>query len=847
LAGGKNVAAARRGDNDNGIDAAEFSAFINRRTNAIFSFDPLAVDGGPGSIYLVLQVFRAAQARENAGAQILSPYCFGLSPLFVTDPESFGAESMRWPNGETRHLTLQVFPSVPESQDAFVVRLSSIARENEIYSSFSSLAEDVKVDAMFSPETQRRKRGVVRLFKMPSKHSSQPSPMEHDANSASSHELAPREYSLFVSFLNADFLESLLATPSELGNDLHNNSNHLPQMLTDVSGDFAVVLDPTSQSLPPLNTSPVRRKRSTLTRLPISNEPAGYVRNSVFREVCYLPARPEKHYDFDSGLSYCSLLNLIYLYPRLLRLTGGNGGLEDNTKFSIRVQVLQTKLGLGDASTPESPVPSHVTLKAFHNPEPWIGPTLLNQIFTKSFGGHGSDISAGIQIRDEIKIRLPPVLDGSFSMRFELYGLSPGFDASMTLIAAALIPLSSSHSRDMGRVATIIPNGNHRVKLGDFQLQLETRLVSAIHVGDPSVATVLRDFPCTTMEADSDATREADSVEEATTRTDVFDAIFGSMLAEASPGSVVCHFDVLLQIHLSNIVNPNMPKNRQPRSPKFMIENMLSMFEVFGKVKDRFLDSRGRDRKGMLRAFIKKQLDLFDERFVSAGPDTLSVHPSNRNGTEAGSPVDVEIDPSISHDDSGVIEKDVTETYNEVAVRIKTKSERYGYQSPRNRNNPLAPFSRVAYGVSKIDRMKVEAEFYSQGGLLSPFFDDDETIATTPTLQTTIVDHLASETETGRQSIPRVPEVTASSHLVVRSEPVASHQHRPTRHHSGSGGEFAQRVRTVAQVMLAPCVGPSLSNVLAKSTSPQSSSRVEKSGFGSSSDSPLIRTKVRIF
>jgi hypothetical protein len=790
---------------------------------------------------------------QNSRAQLLSPCYFGLAPLFVADPESFGAESMRWPNGEARRLTFHFFPSVPESQDAFVARLSSMARENDYQSSLSSLVDDAKADPMFSPESQRRKRGVGRLFKIPSKQSGQPTRTEHDSHTASSYELHPGEYFLFVSFLNTDFLESLLVTPPELSINPQSQSNHSPPMLTDVSGDFAVVLDLSSQSLPPLDASPGRRKRSNLTRLPISNEPAGYARSSVFREVCYLPARPERHYDFDIGLSYRSLLNLLYLYPRFLRFTGNRRGLEDNTKFTIRVQVLQSKPGSGDAFMRESSVPSYVILKAFHNPVPWLGPTLLNQIFTKSFGGFGSDVSAGIPIRDEIKVRLPQVLDGSFSMRFDLYGLSPDFDASKTPIATALIPLSSSHSRDVGRVATIIPNGNHRVKLGDFQLQLETRLVSAIHVSDPSVATVLRDFPSASMEGDCDTSRKSDSTcgrdETALNYSDdKFDSTFASMIAEASPGAVACHFEVLLQIHLSNIVNQRIQKSHHPRqrTSKFMTENMLCLLEVLGKVKERFLETHSGHRQGMLRAFIKKQLDLFDERFVSTAAPTLSSPPSDRIGIEVDSPVEVEIDPSISQDDSGVVEKDVAEAYNEVAVRFKSKSETLGYQSPRSRSDSLAPFTRVAYGVSKIDRMKVEAEFYSQGGLLSHFLDDDETIATTPTLQTTIADPLPSEAETGRQPFLRVPEMTASNQTLVRSAPISSHQQHPSRHHSGSGGEFAQRVRTVAQVMLAPCVGPSLSNVLAKSTSPQSSTRVEKRSFENASDSPLIRTKVCI-
>ena len=67
-----------------------------------------------------------------------------------------------------------------------------------------------------------------------------------------------------------------------------------------------------------------------------------------------------------------------------------------------------------------------------------------------------------------------------------------GSGISLLPLAEATIPLSSSSTRDSMtgiKSTTVIPNGCHRLKLGEFRLHLETRLVSSVHVSDAAVAT----------------------------------------------------------------------------------------------------------------------------------------------------------------------------------------------------------------------------------------------------------------------------------------------------------------------------------------------------------------------
>jgi hypothetical protein len=856
-------------------DRSQSSGLAHEKTKAIFSFDPVVLDDDPGSLHVVVQVFRvetgagsghrrhqdhqpadefggsskneAKEGHGQSGAQLLSPVCFGVSPVYASEPNVWGGDRMQWPLGETRSVRFHRFPSLSESQDAFVARLSALVLEGDKRSHSHSLSADaIKSESLFSPETQAKRRGVGRLFKVNAKQSSVPILVEPAVDGGSPSDDSIGDCSLFVSSLSADFLQVLLAEPRELdSNPPIQMEGPQQKLLADVTGDLAVALDSSVPSRPPASDSPRPRKRSNLKRLPPSAEPAGYMRMSEFREVLYLPARPEKHYDVDFGQPYRSLFNLLYLYPRVLRQMGDSRGVVENCNYTIRIQVLQTKAYADDAAAEASS--TSVRLKAFHSPSPWCGPTLLDHIFTKSFGGPTSNTSSGVSVRDEIKVRLPPVLDGSFSMRFELYRIEPESSGNMTLISTAVIPLSSSHSREVGRVATIIPNGNHRLKLGDYQLQLETRLVSAIHVGDASVATLLRDFPCEVVERVDDTAQVVDLKRDqrnihSSMNARSFDDSFVSMLAEASPGAVACHFEVLMFIHLCNVVTQNewRGSDSHRNTSAFIAKNMMSLFEVLRKVKERFRDAGGGHRNDMLRAFIKRHLDAHDERNIgvsrTVSPQQLSVLPDG----ETDSAVEVAFDPSVSHDDSGVLLTESEDMIHEVAVRIKAKPELSGYKSPRSRYNHLAPFSRVAFGASKMDRMRVEAELHGRDALRSHFFEDDETIATTPTLQTIAMDTTGAERDAESPSFPKILQ-SSSSNSIVRAPPASTHSRQAGK---PVGGEFAQRVRTVAQVVLAPCVGPSLSNILAKSTSPQSAPRVDKAAFDSAVRASRDRGKV---
>jgi hypothetical protein len=515
---------AARAD-DGTLDDELVASWFEREHKAIFSYNPLDIVG-PDTLFVVLQVYRIAHDGANSaylkskrstkstddskttadkankvfakfGTHLLTPLCFGVSrflsiPEHGSDDES--PEAMQWPQGQVRHVQLYVSGS-PESQEAFVERLRDVVAPNadaggpvvDTSVPIDEVRSDDTTDSKESWETTKKKSLAKRIFRSPKPSKSRspmptpvPPPVPMRRTMAEPIQGSAR---LFLSSLKTDFLQSMLVSPSILEDKGRmERSKRLPKLFVDVSGDFAVVLDrhQTEQIVEP--GADVVKKRSDLLRLPPAIEPAGYVGTSEFREILYLPARPDKRYDVDSPLSCRSLLNLLYLYPRLLRLSPDTKSRKISS-FTIRIRVIHTQITV-DEETGEA-VSRSYPLHLFHNPSPWAGPDLLNAVYTKVVASPGStiDSKAGIPIKDEVKVRLPKILDGSYSLEFKLYSVESSPSAGMALlpVSETSIPLSSSSPRDGGsgsRVATVIPNGKHRLELRDFQLQLETRLVS---------------------------------------------------------------------------------------------------------------------------------------------------------------------------------------------------------------------------------------------------------------------------------------------------------------------------------------------------------------------------------
>ena len=817
---------ARR--DDGSVDEDVLEAWMRRKQKAVFSYDPLALVDGPESLVLVLQVHRFAtcdesyiipeerrakiilqstdQSLEQFGSQLLSPFCFGTVPLVNEPIESCDDDNnafLQWPGGEIGQIPkIYAQPSRPESQEAFVSRLAKLVFRNESDSISSS--DEIDEDTGNRSKTPS-KQIASRLFK--AKTGSNSADMARlladNIYNGRPHEPSGSikgSFGFFFSQLSRDFLQCMLfESECELdhANEV-NSADILPKVFVDVTGDSAVLLDPSQSHAGNHDV----HKRSSLLRLPFPREPSGYIATAEFREVLYLPPRPEKHYDVDSDISGSSPVNVLYLYPRLLRC-------DEKVKadrLTIRIRLIR------------SDSDEVVATKAFHNPVFWSGPPLLDEVFTKVHSGSGIDIRAGTCLRDEIKVRLPVVIDGRFSLDFALFALNEvpaGLDVQK--LAAVAIPLSTSASRGSEmkeRTATIIPNGNHRLKLGGFQLQLETRLISSIHVGDPGVALVLRDYPRQSL-IHVPVLEQLKGSESFDTADNKAESML-SILSKASGASIVSQFDALLHIIASNLIRKE--DYDEAHTEESTMHHFLCLFEVLRKAKEKFTGA-GAYGKSQMKSFIKNQIDSFDERVLTRSSSCDKI--LDNEPEKAFHSYDPQ-DESENAEPGTDVEHEGTGRVKPRSRRLSNRYESHLSRMVDNLGMSSLPLSRVVYGaVNKMDQMLLESD--NETKHFAYYFEDDETVFTNPSFQLPVDSESADGNIEYILSTMRSPQSAASENSIIRARSFSNAD--PS--HLNGGQEFAQRVRTVAQVMLAPC-GVSPSNFMPQ---PGASSTVTNEPF----------------
>ena len=767
----------------------------------------------------------AVESRAKAvfgahGTKFLSPICFGVLPLLPRDEPD---QRLAWPNGSTQNMDLFAFSSVSDSQDDFIERLAHIV---------NSTPADTKASG--------GKKGAIR-------------PISGQAT-------------IFSSIVGVDFTQVLLQEPELTAPEMTDMESGVssdlpllvPRLLGDITGDCAIMMSPEKGIIN-------MRKRSDLVRLPPAKSPSGYADLCEFREVLYLPPRPERLYDNDVPTYSNRLLNLLYLYPRQLRLGDDTISQNDDgssTSFTVRICLVRREI------TPSGEV--YTRTESIYNPCPF-GTPIVDSLYTKI--GHGAaaitsgknsgweELMDGIPLHDEVKVRLPDILDGSHFLRFSLFTVKLKSDGSVPhpdLISETFIPLSSASAKEpvsKERVVTVIPNGVHRIKLGSFQMLLESRLVSSIHSSDPGVSMVLRDF--TKGQYSSDNT---------------FSSSLRKVMKKISGQAVVTHFRALVCLHMQALLGrgcPEIPFKEAGRvfqdaerdlskvkhlppltnDMDFFMNIMRSLLVVISKSKSRFCGEQSRHIRQwnvlLLKMFYKEFLDSFDESLFStrviagalAEEDEKLFHAVETSNTslDDDAMVDQTVDLVLDSLEDSLIEKTV-----KAAVLSGFEQSRYTKSlGSSNRRGDLYQQSksegllRTAYGASKIDRMRVEAEMHNVEGRYTELYDDDETVVTAApsvTFDDAPSNSMMEDTPSGRGSDPKIADSIRQWGLAAEGVdgdgdffstptkgPSEAFNAAPFASFAGEKAKsMAQRINTVAQVVMTPCMAPNLSSILAK-------------------------------
>ena len=790
-----------------------------------------------------------AKALDGFDTQFLTPLCFGVLPVFQHDI----SEDMSWPQGMAQLMRLYSHSPLTESEDGFISCLRKVidstpttehvieSLPNAVSGIYSDSFEGIDLNDSYSFQStssisttassknqnkSSRLQNMSRKSRFRKKKSKLPTlngKLDDDNFLIDGCALFKGSAVIFTSVTGVDFTKVLLYDPDILDEKVGDN----PRLLVDTSGDCAIMVNPK-------HSRSTVKKRSNLIRLPPSSKASGYSDSSEAREVLFLPVNGDHRYDGVSLPDTNTTLNFLYLYPRVLRQTEKEVGTRSqqrtpkNHTYSVRIQLVQQEVKVDKNTGIMETI--YIPTESIYNPAPSTSP-LIRAVYTKvplgaTLKNSVVDMDQGLYMRDQVKIRLPIALDGSHFIQLSLFviefkehlgGEDNGGRLAQTLITDTLIPLSSSSGAKEStfgtRVTTVIPNGLYRIKMGEFQLQLETRLATTVHVSDPAVATIIRDF---------DTSHHKESTQNGAI------SYFQNILSKASEQAIASHFLPLVFLHFRYLAsNSTLTFDHGKHIPQghafkiLMAKAMRSLFEVLRKARKKFqLDNSSEQ----LQKCFKDFFDLFDDVHFSNKLQEHGLTTSSSSSFEFQYDTgDIESKPSKYHDsdkqyDSNTI---VEATRKRAGLSIRLSKDGGKIRKEPAMISEMVPFTRKAYGASKIDRMKAEAELYESGQVLTELVDDDETVVTVSTWQshsraissgnsvsTFDRNHWTSETD-------RIERNTAS-----HSRDTAHHNNdepeHETEHASSNTTPFekarsmAQRVNSVAQVFIAPCVAPNL-------------------------------------
>ena len=842
----------------------------NLRKKAIFSLPPSSFlfpnheQISATDLYFVVKIYR--QILHDVPDWRI-PVALGISPLSVCP---------KWPKGRNGQLDLYAWSTLYDaSPDDWLNRLTELAREQQAHSTEGrsdercdsspeppiSVDNSESLDSMTTPAKRSSSNRVGRLFRTPrtTKNNNSTSVVTPTVVAAANAveemvtswsrpftRLESWSLELFVSFLGTDFLSALLHKPILLEPPT-DVALSIPRILVDPTGEAAVSLPPAPMRAADL--PPHEYKRSDLVRLPPTD--TGYVQAAEFFEILPLAPRRDKQYPIDApfGTAVRSLLNLLYIYPRFLKVaSAGSGATVGANSFpstlsfnwpkltAIRIRLLQNQVSVDDVT--DEIRTQQVALPYLYSPVPWKCEAMVEEVLTSVHQSNDRPSADAVSrhnlaFGDEVKLRLPDILDGSVTLEFAI--MTGDGEASMKSLGATTVPLSSS-SREPStgvKVTTVIPNGIHRIKIASFQLQVETRLVSSLHVTDPSVALALRDFPYSTFQdaVDHGLTNASNvgpsgtvpAVNSFDSSVDMSDS-FQHLLSASSPSAAVAHFRPLLHMHLCNFINLNENARNDPSvAAQFMTANTVSLFELLRCVKNLFINESDRTvDQASLSAWLKEIIDVFDEGYLSNTTVSVSDGRSFDRSDQLPSDEDAPLIESSDSTDSAAS----VDSLGEDSVRMPSK--RKVYQRYRARVERIMkaigtsekPFYRVAYGASTADRMRVEAELEEEEEVDHQWFDDDETIMTELTSPRDTEYEGAAYMEMARRhlhsnaAIEQTIKEEVSRNSILQSDSLTKKDGSGGNHVPGAGNDFARRFRSAAQTVLAPCVGPSLSSIL---------------------------------
>ena len=743
------------------------------------------------------------------GTQFLTPLCFGLTPVF---PSSRIEYMPQWPNGASQSIQLFAYPACPESHGEFVNRLSLLSSHVKGHESItmgnigsvssydtrssSQVIEEHDEGFEFLDKSTRlvgnttsvKKRSPLIPFTRAKTHS----------DVLFGNETVRGKAFVFTSLVDSDFSQVMLQHPTLFEQE---SLDSIPRLLVNITGDGAIM----SQRA---NEGDIV-KRSSLLRLPISGDASGYAGSSEIREVLYVPSYLDIA-DVSSALPQSSFIdtNLLYLYPQFMKI-GISPKVDDIHRDILKGGHVTYVLEIGLSHQGSS------ILQSVYNPSPGGNP-LVHSVYTKiplPFGRENSiDIRRGIHLRDEVKIKLPDILDETYFLEFTVHVVHLNGDNENELLGVSKIadssfPLCTSSSIKGNSVFTIIADGLHHLNVGNFQVTFSIRVASNIHNSNSSITAAANIFPSmqdvrSFAQGIPSFCEQWSRISSEVARIDYFYAWAYTFLS----GCVA-----LASGNDTTIQSASGIHFRYKDALHAIMNSLLSLVNI---VKGKFINSNMNANKS--KNVVKEFIDDFDDSSIL---HYLGDEVSAQLGLEANTK-SMDLSPEEELDEKIHMERDES-------TNVKTrKSVRYSADQSifdRKKSNSIkqtGAFRRNAYGTSKFDRMKAEAVINDSSHIFSQLMDDEETIFTTGTWQTglrsTMNPHSAKY-NVKDDSLQRTLENLAVEVSFSDKKALSQSPEPPTPHNADGTNvrkpiSVVNQVNSVAQMLIIPCVFPAYSS-----------------------------------
>ena len=656
---------------------------------------------------------RARDALDTFGTQFLTPFCFGVIPLLREETKE---SDIIWPDGCTQTMQLFSCQYIQGDKDEFLDKIQKIAEyvkgnppsppdldislsgvDSSSYDSHSTLGSFQQQKSHNGGKKKKRFLGIK----------SKRSKVQTSTDVLNGLKAIDGAAVFYSSMIGSDFTQCLLESPRFL-----QNNHTQTRLLVDSSGDCAVMLNPKQSA----SSKP---KRSDIIRLPPAETDAAYNDSFEIREVLYLPLKGCNGSSFPPLQS--TSCNFLYLYPISI-LVNGDHHKKKGQCYSIRIRLVR-QLQSKDSKIYE-------TESAIYNPS-CLGDPILQSIYTSipiNATRKKNSSSTDFFSRDEVKVRLPRVLDGSHFLQFSLYTVD--IDSKLgersggikqTLVGETLIPLSSTSTNEgsASKISIAIPDGLHRIRLANFEFQVQSRLFSQVHVCDPSLVAVIQEL-------------SIDQPDEIGRQGNV-----GKLLSRISNETIFSHFHLLFYSNLTALLDVDSPRfdfvtgefsRNNDNGPIF--ESVKKILRLLLKLKE--IGKNDKLLRLQSKKYFKYILDFFDNKHISIDAS------ENGEGALEESTHIMDFDDSFSLGDDWFENEshpNKPSNLNPLSSRIASRGKEIRLRQTLSSLKISSPLNRKAYGVSKTDRMKAEAELYESNQYYSELADDDETVLSAATWQ----------------------------------------------------------------------------------------------------------------